>query len=142
MPEQNIFQKSLDKAIKSCGITATWLAKKASTSESNLSKFRVGTRDVYTETLAKYFENLPIEGKKFFLEDLLGESVRPRERSLTERIEALDPNSSQDRALFVQVFRVMGTRLPDFLNDEQSKSSSNLRETTDEPKQLSLLKSH
>lgn len=133
MAEQNIFQKSLDNAIKFCGITATWLAKKASTSESNLSKFRLGARDVYSDTLAKYFLSLPIEGKRRFLEDLLGESVIERERSLSEMIDRLDPDNPAHRKQAADAMRAIAAK---FLPSDEGKDQYSPRENTEELAQV------
>lgn len=136
MPEQNIFQKALDIAIKSCGITATWLAKKANTSESNLSKFRLGTRDVYSDTLAKYFLSLPIEAKQRFLQEVLGESVQDRSRPLTEIIDRLDPDNPDDCKQAAAALRLIAIK---FIPSDRAIEKT--RENTEEPKQLALLES-
>lgn len=125
MPQPNIFQEAFDKAIKSCGVTATWLAEKSSTSQSNLSKFRKGQRDVYTETLAKYFEGLPYEGKKRFVEELLGEPVTQRKRSLCEVIEGMDIENSAHRKEAANALRLIVSKfIPEDSGTEKPRKNT------------------
>lgn len=131
MSQPNIFQEAFDKAIKFCGVTATWLAEKSSTSQSNLSKFRKGQRDVYTDTLVKYFEGLPYEGKKRFVEELLGEPVTQRKRSLCELIDAMDIDNPAHRKEAAAALRLIVSK---FIPEDSSAPKS--RENTDELMQV------
>ncbi len=137
MAEQNIFQKAFDKALKFSGVTARHLAEKAKTSESNLSKFRLGTRDVYTETLTKYYLGLSIEGKRRFLEELLGEEVELKKPTLTELIEVMDTNNPADCKQAGDALRLIASR---FFSPSPDRLEAETRESTDEARQPALLK--
>lgn len=132
-----IFQEAFNETLDEFGIKAVWLAEKTGVSNQGISRLRTGERDIYLQTFGKLFEALPSDAKQFFLEKVFGNAIA-KTASLSKVIDQLDPESDADRKEAADAMRLIVSK---FLNPPTDRSSENLRETTDEPRQLSLLKS-
>ncbi len=74
---------AFDKSLKKFKLSAAWLSRQSSVSEKIISQFRNGHQRIYTETLEKLVEALPIEAKLYFFGLLAEENI---EAKLTESL--------------------------------------------------------
>ncbi|MDR9405379.1 MAG: hypothetical protein RI580_18320 [Halothece sp. Uz-M2-17] len=58
--------KALDKTLKRFHLQAKTLAKKADINPVQLSRYRNGSNDLYSETLLRIVRNLPAEAKGYY----------------------------------------------------------------------------
>ena len=74
---------AFDKSLKKFKLSAAWLSRQSSVSEKIISQFRNGHQRIYTETLEKLVEALPIEAKLYFFGLLAEDNI---EAKLTESL--------------------------------------------------------
>ena len=74
---------AFDKSLKKFKLSAAWLSRQSSVSEKIISQFRNGHQRIYTETLEKLVEALPIEAKLYFFDLLAEDNI---EAKLTESL--------------------------------------------------------
>ena len=80
------FSKAFDKTLEKHGITGKWLKEASGVSEQMISNFRNGKKQVWTDSLERMIEALPIEAQQYFFESLL---------SVNQGSERLHPNLEQ-----------------------------------------------
>lgn len=130
-----IFQEAFNQTLDEFGIKATWLSEKTGVSNQGISRLRTGERDIYLQTFGKLFEALPSDAKRFFLETLMSEAIAST-TTLTKVIDRLDPDSPADCKEAANALRLIVAK---FIPED--RGSSKTRETTEESKELALLKS-
>lgn len=132
-----IFQEAFVATIARYKLQVKWLGEESGVSTATITRLKTGARDIYLESFADIFEALPVEAKRFFLEKLMGDAIASTV-SLPKAIEQLDPEKESDRKQAADAFRLIGEK---FIYPSLGKNQSQVREITDEPLQLTLLKS-
>ena len=107
------FSKAFDKTLERHGITGKWLKEASGVSEQMISNFRNGKKQVWTDSLERMIEALPIEAQQYFFESLL---------SVNQGSERLHPNLEQtieemETGALASVLSAIADRLSSKTND-------------------------
>jgi hypothetical protein len=131
-----IFQEAFCETIERFGLKIVWLSKESGINDGTITRFKTGKRDIYLESFGKIFDAMPIEAKHYFLEKLLGDAIAP---SVTPSlvISKLDPDNPLHQSQVADAMRLIATR---FFSSSPGRDTENTRESTDETRELSLLK--
>ena len=77
--------QAFDKTLKDLNISARWLSRKSGVGERMISSFRNSRQRIYSDTLDKLIDALPLNAKKHFFGLLLGNKI-----SLEELVAEMD----------------------------------------------------
>ncbi len=115
------FSQAFDKTLNHFGISGKWLSEQSGVSQQMISGFRRNQQRIYSDSMERLIQALPLEAQQYFFESLLGMSLR-----------ALPPNLEQvvEEATSVQLgylLKAIGSRMSSPASDKtQSAKSDNL----------------
>ena len=87
------FGKAFDRTLNHFGISGKWLSEKSGVSQQMISGFRRNQQRIYSDSLEKLIQSLPIEAQQYFFESLLGMSLVAQPPDLEQVVE--EANSVQ-----------------------------------------------
>jgi transcriptional regulator with XRE-family HTH domain len=130
--------RALKIAIATGGLIAKVLAEKTGMREQTLSEFLSGARSgLRADNLEKLVDSLPVELQEVFFQEWRGQSIPQKKPTLIELIEEMDTNNPLHQSQVADAMRLIATR---FFSPSPDRLEANTRESTDEARELSLLK--
>jgi hypothetical protein len=109
------FSKAFDKTLNHFGISGKWLSEQSGVSQQMISGFRRGQQRIYSDSMERLIQALPLEAQQYFFESLLGMSLAAHTPDLEQVVE--EASSVQ----LGQLLKAIGSKMSSASNGKAAK---------------------
>lgn len=81
------FSRAFDRTLNHFGISGKWLSEQSGVSQQMISGFRRGQQRIYSDSMERLIQALPLEAQQYFFESLLGMSLVAQTPNLEKVVE-------------------------------------------------------